>query len=111
MLTKPQKPSKAHLEGKTKRTPQIMHPSARLMAQRQTLVLTSTLLSIRPQPAVRVVPHLPCHLRAVLPPSLSRIYPRSPPRCRKVYSGFNTVFLSLLLLAAGVGFPAACFWR
>ena len=28
---------------------------------------------------------------------------------RKVYSGFNTVFLSLLLLAAGVGFPAACF--
>ena len=30
---------------------------------------------------------------------------------RKVYSGFNTVFLSLLLLAAGVGFPAACFWR
>ena len=32
-------------------------------------------------------------------------------RLRKVYSGFNTVFLSLLLLAAGVGFPAACFWR
>ena len=32
-------------------------------------------------------------------------------RRRKVYSGFNTVFLSLLLLAAGVGFPAACFWR
>ena len=30
---------------------------------------------------------------------------------RKVYSGFSTVFLSLLLLAAGVGFPAACFWR
>ena len=30
---------------------------------------------------------------------------------RKVYSGFNTVFLSLLLLAAGVGFPAACFRR
>ena len=30
---------------------------------------------------------------------------------RKVYSGFNTVFLPLLLLAAGVGFPAACFWR
>ena len=28
---------------------------------------------------------------------------------RKVYSGFNTVFLPLLLLAAGVGFPAACF--
>ena len=32
-------------------------------------------------------------------------------RRRNVYSGFNTVFLSLLLLAAGVGFPAACFWR
>ena len=34
-------------------------------------------------------------------------------RCckRKVYSGFSTVFLSLLLLAVGVGFPAACFWR
>ena len=30
---------------------------------------------------------------------------------RKVYSGFSTVFFSLLLLAAGVGFPAACFWR
>ena len=30
---------------------------------------------------------------------------------RKVYSGFSTVFLSLLLLAVGVGFPAACFWR
>ena len=30
---------------------------------------------------------------------------------RKVYSGFNTVFLSVLLLAAGVGFPAACFGR
>ena len=28
---------------------------------------------------------------------------------RKVYSGFNTVFLPLLLLAAGVGFLAACF--
>ena len=34
---------------------------------------------------------------------------RSP--WRKVYSGFSTVFLSLLLLAAGVGFPAACSWR
>ena len=36
-----------------------------------------------------------------------------PHRCRarKVYGGFNTVFLSLLLLAAGVGVPAACFWR
>ena len=30
---------------------------------------------------------------------------------RNVYSGFSTVFLSLLLLAVGVGFPAACFWR
>ena len=28
---------------------------------------------------------------------------------RKVYSGFNTVFLLLLLLAVAVGFPAACF--
>ena len=28
---------------------------------------------------------------------------------RKFYSGFNTVFVPLLLLAAGVGFPAACF--
>ena len=28
---------------------------------------------------------------------------------RKVYSDFNTVFVPLLLLAAGVGFPAACF--
>ena len=28
---------------------------------------------------------------------------------RNVYSGFNTVFLPLLLLAVGVGFPAACF--
>ena len=28
---------------------------------------------------------------------------------RKVYSDFNTVFLPLLLLAAGVRFPAACF--
>ena len=27
---------------------------------------------------------------------------------RKVYSDFNTVFVPLLLLAAGVGFPAAC---
>ena len=30
---------------------------------------------------------------------------------RKVYSVFSTVFLSLVLLAVGVGFPAACFWR
>ena len=30
---------------------------------------------------------------------------------RKVHSGFSTVFLYLLLLAAGVGFPAACFGR
>ena len=30
---------------------------------------------------------------------------------RNVYSGFSTVFLSLLLLVAGVGFPAARFWR
>ena len=36
---------------------------------------------------------------------------KGAPGFRKVYSGFNTVFLSLLLLAAGVGFPAACFWR
>ena len=28
---------------------------------------------------------------------------------RNVYTGFNTVFVPLLLLAAGVGFPAACF--
>ena len=28
---------------------------------------------------------------------------------RKFYSDFNTVFVPLLLLAAGVGFPAACF--
>ena len=30
---------------------------------------------------------------------------------RKVYSGFSTVFLLLLLLAVAVGCPAACFWR
>ena len=30
---------------------------------------------------------------------------------RKFHSDFNTVFVPLLLLAAGVGFPAACFWR
>ena len=30
---------------------------------------------------------------------------------RKVYSVFSTVFLLLLLLAVGVGFPAACFGR
>ena len=30
---------------------------------------------------------------------------------RKVFSAFNTVFVSLLLLAAGVGFPAACLGR
>ena len=30
-------------------------------------------------------------------------------RGRKVYSDFKTVFVPLLLLAAGVGFPAACF--
>ena len=30
---------------------------------------------------------------------------------RKVYSVFSTVFLPLLLLAIGVGFPAACFGR
>ena len=30
---------------------------------------------------------------------------------RKVYSGFSTVFLLLLLLAVGVGFPAAFFGR
>ena len=80
MLTKPAKPSKAPLEGKTKRTPQIMHPSALLMAQRQILVLTSTLVPVRPCPAVHVVPHRPCHLRAVSPPRLSGIYPRPPPR-------------------------------
>ena len=28
---------------------------------------------------------------------------------RRFYSDFNTVFVPLLLLAAGVGFPAACF--
>ena len=28
---------------------------------------------------------------------------------RRLYSDFNTVFVPLLLLAAGVGFPAACF--
>ena len=81
MLTKPAKPSKAPLEGKTKRTPHIVHPSARLMAQRQILVQTSTLVPLRPCPGVCVVPHRPCHLRAVRPPSLSRIYPRPPP-CR-----------------------------
>ena len=32
-----------------------------------------------------------------------------PLATKKVYSDFNTVFLPLLLLAAGVGFPAACF--
>ena len=37
--------------------------------------------------------------------------PALTPFDANVYSGFNTVFLSLLLLAAGVGFPAACFWR
>ena len=40
---------------------------------------------------------------------------RGPAMCevvwRKVYSGFSTVFLLLLLLAVGVGFPAACFGR
>ena len=30
---------------------------------------------------------------------------------RKVYSDFSTVFLLLLLLAVGVGFPTACFGR
>ena len=30
---------------------------------------------------------------------------------RKVYSVFSTVFLLLLLLAVGVGFPPACFGR
>ena len=36
-----------------------------------------------------------------------------PVRCipRKVYSVFSTVFLPLLLLAIGVGLPAACFGR
>ena len=36
---------------------------------------------------------------------------RRPEGRRKIDSGFNHVFLSLLLLAVGVGFPAACFWR
>ena len=36
---------------------------------------------------------------------------RLPLATRKVYSGFSTVFLLLLLLAVGVGFPAACFGR
>ena len=36
---------------------------------------------------------------------------RLPLATRKVYSGFSTVFLLLLLLAVGVGFPAACFWK
>ena len=36
---------------------------------------------------------------------------RLPLATRKVYSGFSTVFLLLLLLAVAVGFPAACFWR
>ena len=36
--------------------------------------------------------------------------PKNPTNAnRKVYSDFNTVFVPLLLLAAGVGFPAACF--
>ena len=34
-----------------------------------------------------------------------------PATGRKVYSDFNTVFVPLLLLAAGVGVPAACFGR
>ena len=33
----------------------------------------------------------------------------SRPALRNVYSDFNTVFVPLLLLAAGVGFPVACF--
>ena len=36
---------------------------------------------------------------------------RLPLATRKVYSGFSTVFLLLLLLAVGVGFPVACFGR
>ena len=64
---------------------------------------------------------VPCHLSLFCTQShctvLFYIILEQPRACsvirtpRKVYSGFNTVFLSLLLLAAGVGFPAACFWR
>ena len=36
---------------------------------------------------------------------------RLPLATRKVYSGFSTVFLLLLLLAVRVGLPAACFGR
>ena len=45
----------------------------------------------------------------------ARLEPPRNPGCvstgyctRKVYSDFNILFLPLLLLAAGVGFPAAC---
>ena len=50
--------------------------------------------------------HSPDH-RYTPPPNTGRQATRMG---RKVYSDFNTVFfLPLLLLAAGVGFPAACF--
>ena len=47
-----------------------------------------------------------------LTPPIGVDLPLKPPSfSRKVYSGFSTVFLLLLLLAVGVGFPAACFGR
>ena len=53
--------------------------------------------------------HLDCihACMLVLPPPPHGARGSSP--VRKVYSDFNTVFMPLLLLAAGVGFPAACF--
>ena len=41
--------------------------------------------------------------------AMRRCLPKTYLVGRIVYSDFNTVFVPLLLLAAGVGFPAACF--
>ena len=56
-----------------------------------------------------------CALVPVVAPSPLVLRPLASPFpglllvSRRFYSDFNTVFVPLLLLAAGVGFPAACF--
>ena len=62
-----------------------MHSSARLMAQHQILVVTSTLVPVCPCPAVRVVPRRPCHLRRPAPQPHSDIPPSPAPPPPYVY--------------------------
>ena len=54
--------------------------------------------------------HWVCCVACVVSLATWLLFTGAPAR-RKVYSDFNTVFLPLLLLAARVGFPAACFLK